>query len=382
VISSTKNPLAIYLLWHPEFDDGESLASLINKHFNDFGMTWSGRGESVPVRTRFKPWGFAADAPPRPIDLTRAETNLVVAFVEQRLLDAASQKWKIYLEDLREQVDRRGNRDRLLVMSLSKGTVYLKAWGENLQSVRVRELGMDWGSPAFETRLLSILTVACIRQLQGLSGRHPSKTAIFISHAKKDGDDAAKKFKDRLEGAVFGLEAFYDAIDLEPAKPFDKQFARRLKDSALLILETEHYHGRPWCEREALMAKQNRRPMLVVDMICDRVRRTSCHLGNAMLVRASKGDLTVDKIDGIILELVSEVMREAIWRRRTAEAVKNKKVVLSLRPPEACDALFYNERETIFLYPDPPAIEAQAAFFKRLRKFRAMTWAEWESRQQ
>lgn len=254
MISTTKNPLAIYLIWHPEFDRAEPLAHEINKHFNDFGMTWSGRGESVPVRTRFQPWGEEPDAPPRRIDLSDAEVNLVVAFVEERLSAAESRTWKAYLKDLRKQATARGNRDRLLVLSLSEETLYLKAWGAKLNSERVFKWGLDWGSPAFTNRLLTTLTMAGIRQLQGLRRRHPPKTAIFISHAKSDGDGAAQKFKARLESNIFGLEGFYDAIDLEPGKPFDEQFSERLKDSALLVLETEDYHGRPWCEREALMA--------------------------------------------------------------------------------------------------------------------------------
>jgi hypothetical protein len=78
------------------------------------------------------------------------------------------------------------------------------------------------------------------------------KITIFLSHAKVDGTEPARRIRNYIYSQT-QLAAFYDENDI----PFGSAFSRVLKSSlqgsqtaAMIVVRSAAYAGRPWCRRE------------------------------------------------------------------------------------------------------------------------------------
>ena len=64
--------------------------------------------------------------------------------------------------------------------------------------------------------------------------RIPSPVKLFLSHAKKDGEDTAKQFKAFVD-AESKLDVFFDTVDIADGYEFEKQIEDNIKNSALVV---------------------------------------------------------------------------------------------------------------------------------------------------
>ena len=210
------------------------------------------------------------------------------------------------------------------------------------------------------------------------------KLTVFLSHAKKDGDDAArliKRFKNSApskkdQGGVNSIDMYFDAYDTVAGKPYPEQFENAIKDGALLSIVTDAYHGRPWCLWELLAAKRHSSPIVIWDLSHRGTLRSFPYLGNVPVVRtpnakftasptAGLDELDVESLDDaeverVLLALLSEALRMEVWVAHAealvaASAMTAATTVVCARPPELADLVHYGATGTrTVVYPDPP----------------------------
>jgi hypothetical protein len=130
-------------------------------------------------------------------------------------------------------------------------------------------------------------------------------------------------------------------------------------------LVTDSYDERPWCNQEILWAKENRRPLLLMDIGRSRVDRSFPYAGNMTLVRNPMTDAS--GIELALMELLSEGLRCDLFTKRVDAAAQGKALALP-RPPELADLAFLSQEDPgkPVVYPDPPLPDVETLLLQRL----------------
>ena len=357
----------LFVIWSPEDPIGLPLANLVARHFDDAEESRAFGGIRIPVFVRYEAFAPPATAP-RPIALDEAEHNLVVVVGTHHIADrlADDPAWVGWFDDLSAQFQRRGRKDKFVVLSLESSVLEVTGFrGRN--AIRAFQWPFDLESAGSRIHLLLLLTNLCGSMILENSGaakpgepRRALKHRLFISHAKLDGADDAVRIRRRLDETDFGIEPFVDANDLSFGETFTEELEGEIADSTLLAIHTDAYGSRPFCRWEILRAKFHRRPIYIVHRLKQGEGRVFPYGGNAPLMVVI--DLNDQTIDRILLAAMTVVLRGLVWSR-LAEAVIAKKnlatppLVLA-RTPELVDLAHIKMRESdsfsMIVYPDPP----------------------------
>jgi hypothetical protein len=149
-----------------------------------------------------------------------------------------------------------------------------------------------------------------------------TKITLFLSHAKVDGSNPARRIRDYIYTNT-QLAAFYDENDI----PFGSGFSQIIQSvltgtrtAALIVVRSAAYASRPWCRREISVFRSPLKdpnapnlirlnPILIVDALQGGQETFGVpEFGNATLVGWS------DVEAGIEEQIVTLVLREALLR--------------------------------------------------------------------
>jgi hypothetical protein len=136
-----------------------------------------------------------------------------------------------------------------------------------LQLRQVYELGERAVRPALlALRLLHECRVLLANSLslKPPVGCPPGHLRLFISHAKIDGLPLAHALKHQIQ-AMGWLKGFYDADDLPAGSDWQEELERGVGSSLIVMLRTEVYDSRYWCQQEVLWADEYATPAVLVD---------------------------------------------------------------------------------------------------------------------
>ena len=174
-------------------------------------------------------------------------------------------------------------------------------------------------------QLTETLTRLLLGRVQANAGvaADPPKLTIFLSHAKADGVQPARRIRDYIYGQT-QLAAFYDENDI----PYGSGFSRVLEGAlqgadtaALIAVRSARYASRPWCRREISLFRKPRQsssgaehaegwqlsPVVVVDALESGAHSGGIpEFGNAPLIRWS------EEIDDQEEQIVTTVLRDAL----------------------------------------------------------------------
>src|SRR3954449_13360834 len=100
----TRPFLVLYIVWHPDFPAGASMAEGLRDHFRPklYENVAGGTGLSVIFRSEPVP----DSSTPLPIDLDDSETSAIVVLCDQDMKDDAA--WLRYARNLAAQTDEAG----------------------------------------------------------------------------------------------------------------------------------------------------------------------------------------------------------------------------------------------------------------------------------
>ena len=116
------------------------------------------------------------------------------------------------------------------------------------------------------------------------------KLKIFISHSKKDdnkiGLQRALEFRDYIRSKT-KLDSFFDANDILDGQDFENQIKSNAAGemSLLVILNSNTYSEREWCQKEVLYAKRNKIPTIAVSLLDGEVKRSFPYISNIPYIR-------------------------------------------------------------------------------------------------
>lgn len=203
---------------------------------------------------------------------------------------------------------------------------------------------------------------------------------IFLSHTKdgKQGERIAlsvKSFIDRTN-----IRCFFDITDIAINYNFEQEIENHIKDSSVLIIHSDSYSSRYWCQKEIICAKTMNRPIIALDCLSDYEDRRFPHASNISTIRININEvnnLSDKTLYQIILAVLLETLRFhysklLLVSYKEANLLPPKAEILS-RPPEFCDVekiINYNNKkynnDKIFIYPEPIVYDLESNYFVKL----------------
>lgn len=353
--------LNVYVVWRPDADTttpdkskGLELARLIYSTFARDIEHPLDSGLGIPVFFRYAATGDGTNTP-LPIDLQKAERNAIIVLASSAMV--TDPEWSNYVTELNGRVSAAGADHRIFPVSLSRAALNLELGQTN--AIRYHEFESDVAQTELMLRLTHELCRFLNRPRSTTPGAElsPQPIRLFISHAKQDGVPLAEIFRDAISDTP--AATFFDSIDIAPGYDFGVEIESNIRESTLLVLQSDVYSSRPWCRREVLMAKKLHRPIMIVNAINEDEKRSFPYMGNVPVIRWTGNNH--QRIVGLALRehlrfLYNECRINAL---RRAGRIPNDAVVLT-RPPEILDfqnitrAAHQEGRKKLVIYPDPP----------------------------
>lgn len=380
----TRPFLVMYVVWHPKFDAGLTLAEALREHFRRklYENVAGGTGLNVVFR-------YAAahgSNVPLSIDLDESDTTAIIVLADTEL--AGDQDWKDYVTGLASAAESAGLSVRLFPIAIDRAGLFLEE-----QALRWDQ----WAGtpPERRQRLINELTYEFCRMLRHFLEhlRHPAegeaalerylqKVQIFLSHSKhdRDGDRIARIIRDKLHGG-HGLASFFDVHDIPAGLRFHRVLLKQVQQSAVISIHTDSYSSREWCRREIIEAKRCNVPLVVANCIGDRDERGFPYLGNVPIVRMDPE--AVDRIDAVIGRLLDEVLKDFLWKCKVVKyGTENQEVTFVPRPPELISLAalppIHEVPEPTIVYPDPPLSAEEERLFELIAPHvRLRSFTEW-----
>lgn len=354
--SSRKDTVRIYVLWHPDYQEGQEYAKAVFSWFYMPIDPIHQGGLDIPVLYRSK--SYLQQSIPKQLDLEEAELNLIVVLAEEHMV--SDHAWRKYLTQYAEAANPKQSQSSaspsihtvLFPVAMDKYAYNLPGSITELNFIRVdrKEDNLDVSAEEkFERRkdrLIYQLTEVGSRLLLAKNKRmslrefeeQPPSIQIFLSHAKADGASIAESIRDYIYQNT-QLRAFYDENDLTLGVGFSESLKVAGAESpAMVVVYTDHYPERPWCLKEIQLATQPRQkdiehfwtisPLLIVDALGGGLTKCISAFGNAPAIRWKPGGEPI-----ILNTLLREVFLRAYFVQQACDnALGNHGHVINWMP--------------------------------------------------
>ena len=355
-----KTPLNIYIVWHPSFIDGinyaESFYSLFNRDINDP----LSRGIGIPVY-------FRTGNNPLDIDITNSEHTAIVLLINADMV--IDETWKQYVDQVTNKII--GTKSIIYPVALSKSAFNISSKLPDKNFVRL----YDEDEPLDYLR--NIVTHELCRLLYGRERlndipsneelQSPPPLKLFISHAKEDGVQIAKKLSCFIQNST-PLKTFFDANDIAIGYDFPQEIETNLQESVLLVIHSDKYSSREWCRKEVIIAKKHNRPIVVINFFNEGEDRSFPYMSNLKNLRV-KNDTDNDFVK-ILQTTLKETLRFKFHQLYIKYLAGNYKLDISNNaimsyPPELLSVVFLKDiKHNLIIYPDPPLSDEEIQIIK------------------
>jgi hypothetical protein len=248
-----KTPVTIYIVHHPQCNQAERLATQLFKWFRLTSFSAEASAAGLPVYFRRH---VADGALHPPIRFEDAERNVVILLVDHGMVvDAAFRRAVVELAneiDRRKKIKAGPGRAILLPGAMHESFYRIGPLYEHFNPVRLLKLPEE----RMEATIRRAATEAIARELRVTDDPYPPPLNVFLSHAKRDGTPIAEAIRDGVR-SFSQLVAWYDANDLPIGSEWTSRMERAAgKDTAAMVVTvTDAYPTRPWCRREAKLAR-------------------------------------------------------------------------------------------------------------------------------
>jgi hypothetical protein len=355
-----KSPLNLYIIWHPGFNRGNDYANFLYSEFcRDYHNPLS-RGIGIPVFFRAV---LINNNKPLDIDFDLADHNAVIILVDDEMFES-----DIWTEYFKEAANNKAKNKRIFPVALSK-YAYDVAPEIKEQFIRLQTITDANEKTEFEKRckklrseLLNDLS-RLLFNINSSADAFPDTTAppvkLFISHAKMDGETIAMDFRNYIRSQT-KLNSFFDANDIANGYDFEREIADGVKNSVLVVFQTDAYSTREWCRIEIITAKRYKSPIVIVNAIVGGEKRSFPYIGNAPTIRWNNNfdDIIDLSLTQMLYNLYNEQLLEKYIELYNLKDLYETAYLTS--PPELFNFLDIKkmkdekEKNILVLYPDPP----------------------------
>ena len=354
--------LAVYVLYHSQYSQGKAAYSDIYKLLCRDADHPFEDGLDIPVYLRTGDDDTMRTI--RPIDVNSAEKIYILLLIDDNMY--CSDVWQRYISQIVQA--KADNNDRIVIscIALSKFAFDI---GHNLserQFIRLNTLSIKDNWQEFQIRLFDSL-IRFIKSTCLLT-----KLKIFISHSKKDenkiGLTRALEFRDYIRSKT-KLDSFFDASDILDGENFEQQLNANATSEAslLVILNSNTYSEREWCQKEVLYAKKSKVPTIAVSLLDGQVKRSFPYISNIPYIRFN--DNWNDVLILILRTALDQYCQAEYLENLRADLDVNKRDSYAVLPfsPEAYSYV-YDELKSNIIYPEPPLTKDELDVLKTLAR--------------
>lgn len=358
-----KYPLSLFVVWHPKFVEGEKIANNLYSIFcRDIEQPLS-RGLGISVYYR----SVSYNKMPIPIDTNESVRNAIILLVDQEYM--VDDDFRAYTEALVKQTD---ENTRIFPVALCGPAYEIGCGLKSLQFIRAfkgtltEKDNFDFSMKIIKTAILH----DCARLLMNMqptcmdknADRIPSPVKLFLSHAKKDGEETAIQFKEFIESKL-KLDVFFDTVDIADGYEFEKQIEQQVKNSALVVFHTDEYSTREWCRIEVLIAKRNKCSIVVVHDIKNGEKRAFPYLGNTptIVLHEHNEDKFYEIVNLTLYQVLNNLFQLELLESFHKEfELEGTEFISITSPPELFNYIdiYKKKKESklrlVVLYPEPP----------------------------
>jgi len=355
-----KYPLSLFVVWHPSFAEGKNIANDLYSIFcRDIEEPLS-RGLGVQVYYR--------SVLLIPIDKSIANRNAIILLIDENFM--VDETFQAYTKSLSELTD---ENTRIYPVALCKQATEIGCGLNSIQFIRYHDGFIniqeeyDRGIKKIKSELLHdcsrlLMNIQPIWQDTKQDTKVPSPVKLFLSHAKKDGEETTKRFKTFIESET-KLDVFFDAVDIADGYEFEKQIETNIENAALVVFHTDEYSSREWCRNEVLIAKRNKCSIVVVHDIKNGEKRAFPYMGNTPTITLKQEE------DSSFTEIMTITLYQVLNNRYQRELLKSfeqnfkddkAEFVTITSPPELFNYIdlykmkLTEKKKLIVLYPEPP----------------------------
>lgn len=354
-----KKNLAVYVLYHSQFEYGKStygdiyklLCRDANHPFED--------GLDIPVYLRTGDDEQMHDI--KPISLDNTDRTFVLVLVDDKMY--CSDVWKKYLGEIVALERNTPDKVQIICVELSKYAFDIGHGLSDKQFIRLKSFSIQDNWKEFQTRLFDNI-------IRFILGKELTKLKIFISHSKKDenkiGLKRAIEFRDYIRSKT-KLDSFFDASDILDGQDFENQIRNNAAGelSLLVILNSNTYSEREWCQKEVLFAKKNKIPAIAVSLLDGEVKRSFPYISNIPYIRFNNNwDDVLILIMRTALDQYSQAQYLANLHGEMDEPDRSTFQTLPFSP-EAYSYV-YDELASNIIYPEPPLTKDELDVLKKI----------------
>ncbi|MEK0158547.1 hypothetical protein WLQ65_05235 [Pseudoalteromonas piscicida] len=350
-------PLSLSFVWHPS--DSDSVEPILDSIRTGFARDKSrpfSRGLNIPL---FFYSSLNSSETPDYSPTSDAKRHVIFVFTSVNTL--GRKNWQEYIESIPQS-------ELVYIVPVALDVNGLSHGGElsGLNCLRMYE----W--PEDELQLYAVVYLAHEIYRFGFSplvdtdeGKRTSIN-LFLSHAKSG--DIGRRHSESLKQFIdnTNMNRFFDANEISPGFPFNKEIENHIKNCTLLAIETDAYSSRYWCQREILLAKKYNRPIIIINCLDEYEDRVFPAASNVPCIHISP---SIPIISRDILRILSASLFETIRFTYSMECLKSYKhagwidarCTLIARPPEIRQVINFIKAETTKIcYPEPPIYPDEA----------------------
>lgn len=328
------SPLSIQFIWHPK--DDKTVAPLI-KYCKE-------RLSRVPDNSFLHSLDFpifcftsADGSVPAPIN-TMAENTLAFAFVSYSIV--ASKEWTDYLSSVNTT-----KRAQVIYIALDK-TAFKLSFITNRNAIRFNDYIPKYDGIKLERRMFVELAHEIYRWL--LNSTDNGRLRLFISHAKND--KKGVRLAEKLNAFIrldTKMSDFFDVNNIQNGDVFNDTIINGIKESTLIIIHSNSYSTRFWCQKEVICAKENDRPIIEVDCIDGIEDRSFPLMCNYPSIRSTKA---LEILEFALMETVRFHYCDKLMRMYKTNGYFTKAKTFNRVP----DPFMLNDvTEPEIIYPEP-----------------------------
>ena len=292
------SPISVQFIWHP--DDRkivEPIVAYCKKNLSrdidrpflrtvDFPVFCytSNNSENVPSKIN-----------------TMSEKTSVFVFIGDSIV--ASDEWENYLHNQLH------NNVKIIPIALSNNAFNL-SFVKTINALRYSEYADKYKGKDLYQAFFIAIAHEIYRWL--LNGDEHCRLNLFLSHTKKGtaGLDLAMRLKSFIDSDTT-MDNFFDTNDIQVGNEFDNEILKNIKTSTLIVIQSDTYSSRYWCQKEIIYAKKNRRPIITVDYIKSYEDRSFPLMCNFPSIRYN--DNILDILELALLETIRFYYNDALF---------------------------------------------------------------------
>lgn len=354
-----KKYLEVYVLYHSQLERGKEIYSKIYKELCRDANHPFEDGLDIPVYLRTGDDDNMTNI--LPIKVDNAERVFILLLIDDNMY--CSDVWHQYIEGIVALKNAQTNKFHICCVALSKYAFDIGHGLADNQFIRLKSLSIDENWKEFQIRLYDNI-------IRFIKNEELHKIKIFISHSKKDnnriGLEKAEEFRDYIRSNT-KLDSFFDANDILDGQNFEEQIEKQEDGeyTLLVILNTNTYSEREWCQKEVLIAKQRKIPTVAVSLIDGEVKRSFPYISNIPYIRFNSN---WDDVLALILRTALDQFCQSLYLTGLLNdpdfANLDRFRVLPFSP-EAYSYV-YDELRFDILYPEPPLTKDELDVLKKI----------------